>query len=209
MQRDAIGLQISLDVEGKTALVVGGGAEADDKVTRLVDANARVSVVSRTPGVVVSGLARDGRIALFGRGFENGDLNSADLVFVCEKDEALAEKVHAAAADRGVAIWCCDDPARSDLAMPALARIGRARIAISTAGAAPALAGRIRLALERDLGAPFVEFLEALAAERERLRTSEPDIAKRKAALVALVEGFDLHVEPVFPAPKKDAETGP
>ena len=194
-----MGLQISLDVEGKSALVVGGGAEADDKVSRLVDASARISVVARAPGPVVAGLARDGRIALFARDFASGDLNAADLVFVCEKDEALAERVFAAASERGVAIWCCDDPARSDLAMPALAKIGRARIAISTGGAAPALAGRIRAALERDLGKPLADFIDRLQVERERLRLREPDIEKRKEALRALVENFDLQVIAKYP----------
>lgn len=199
MRGDAIGLQVTLDVEGRHAVVVGGDGEAEDKVGRLLDGGARVTVVAREAAAALHGLAREGRIALFPRAFATGDLNDADLVLVCERDEALAELVRDAAEARGLAVWACDDPARSHLAMPALARLGRARIAVSTGGAAPALASKVRAALERGLGARFAAFVDELGRARERLKLEEPDAARRRERLRALVERFELHVEARYP----------
>jgi precorrin-2 dehydrogenase/sirohydrochlorin ferrochelatase len=199
MKRDAIGLQVSLDVEGRHAVVVGGDAEAEDKVGRLLDGEARVTVISREPGAALLALAASGRVAIYPREFQPGDLNDADLVFVCVRDEELAERAFAAAQQRGVAVWACDDPERSHMAMPALARLGRARIAVSTGGASPALAGRIRGAIERDLGGAFGEFVERLGRERERLLAAEPDPERRRERLRALVEEFELRLAASYP----------
>jgi siroheme synthase (precorrin-2 oxidase/ferrochelatase) len=83
--------------------------------------------------------------------------------------------------------------------MPALARLGRARIAVTTGGAAPALAGRLRAAFERDLGPEFAAFVDRLAAARDQLRRSEPDESKRRSALRALVDGFDVTIGVAYP----------
>ena len=199
MRADALGLHITLDVEGKHAVVVGGGAEAEDKATRLLEAGARVTVVASDPAPSLSGLAQAGRVTLFARDFVSGDLHDADLVLVCERDEALAARAFATAEEIGVAMWACDDPAHSHFAMPALARLGRARVAISTSGAAPALAGKLRAALERDLGPRFAAFVDRLGAERARLRESEPDAERRRDQLRHLVDDFELHTTARYP----------
>ena len=202
MRPDAIGLQISLDIEGKRAVVVGGDAEAEDKVGRLLDAGATVSVVAREATMGLSLLAAGGKISLYPRDFAAGDLNEADLLFVCSRDPELGQRAFDAAARVGVATWVMDDPEHSDLAMPALAKIGRARIAVSTGGGAPALAGKIRAALERDLGPRFAKFVEHLATERARLRTDEPDAEARRDQLRQLVADFDLALQAHYPDDK-------
>jgi precorrin-2 dehydrogenase/sirohydrochlorin ferrochelatase len=199
MKRDAIGLQVSLDVDGRSALVVGGGEEAEDKVARLLDGGARVTVLATQPSPSLGALAQAGRIALFPREFRAADLREMDLVLVCERDPALAERAFAASQQEGVACWACDDPERSHLAMPALVRLGRARLAVSTGGASPALAARLRAALERDLGEPFAAFVERLGRERERLLAEEPDPERRREQLRALVDGFDVTVRATYP----------
>ncbi len=118
---------------------------------------------------------------------------------VAVRDAALAERAQAAARARGVLIWCCDDPPHSDFAMPAIARVGAARLAISTSGASPALAGRMRAALESGLGEKFAQFVEVLAALRDRAK-EEPDEARRRATLLAALEGFELDVSARYPA---------
>jgi siroheme synthase-like protein len=199
MKRDAIGLQVSLDVEGRHVVVLGGDAEAEDKVARLLDGGAQVTVIAREPAASLAALATAAQITLFQRDFARGDLNDADMVLVCARDEALAGEAERAAEARGVAVWACDDPERSHLAMPAVARLGRARLAVSTGGAAPALAAKMRASIERDLGPRFGEFVARLGAERERLLREEPDADKRRAALRALVGEFDLRLEARYP----------
>src|SRR5262249_1866069 len=100
---------------------------------------------------------------------------------------------------RGVLVWCCDNSSHSDFAMPAIARVGAARIAISTSGASPALAGRMRELLEPALGERFARFVEVLAALRERAK-QESDAENRRAVLQAALDGFELDVSVRYPA---------
>jgi siroheme synthase-like protein len=192
---------VTLDVEGRRALVLGGDAEAEDKVGRLLDGGALVTVVARAPSAALVALGEAGRVALVRRDFEPGDTAGVQLVLVCARDPELAARAHAAAQQNGATSWACDDPARSDLAMPAVARLGRARLAVSTAGAAPALASRVRAAIERDLGAEFAAFVERLAASRERILAEEPEPARRRERLRALVEEFELRLHASYPPP--------
>lgn len=209
MRRESVGLQVSLDVEGKRALVIGGGPEAADKTERLLDAGAWVTVVAPIAGPAVARMGAEGRVHLVRREFLPGDVNAADVVLVCLPDPALARRVAEAADQVGAAFWAADDPEPSHLAMPALARLGRARIAISTGGAAPALASKLREALERDLGSTFAAFVDRLGAERERILAEVPDQEERRRLLRALVEGFEVKVEVKYPEAPPAASTDP
>ncbi|MSP62384.1 MAG: bifunctional precorrin-2 dehydrogenase/sirohydrochlorin ferrochelatase [Myxococcales bacterium] len=199
MRRQAFGLQVSLDVEGKRALVLGGGDEGADKVQRLLDARATVTVISRAAGGAIEVLAERSKLVLLQRDLFPADIRDADLVLVCDRDPALVATAFEVARSEGAAIWCCDDPEHSDFALPALCRAGRTRVAISTSGAAPALAARLRAALERDLDAKFRAFVDRLGAERERLLTEEPDPDRRREQLRALVDGFEATLTLRYP----------
>jgi siroheme synthase-like protein len=147
----------------------------------------------------VLALVQAGRVMLRQRAFQDEDVAVADLVLVCESDEELVQRASRAAAEAGAAFWANDRPELSQLAMPALVRLGRARLAISTGGAAPALASRLRACFERDLGEEFAAFVERLGVERERLLESEPDPERRRERLRALVDGFDLRITVRYP----------
>ena len=207
MKRDATGVQISLDVEGRRALVIGGNGEAEDKVARLGDGGARVVVVARELTERLAARVAAGEIEWLARDVEPADYHGVELLLVCERDPALARSVYEAACGLGVMAWCADDPEHSHFAMPALARVGRLRVAISTSGASPLLAGAMRAALERDLGERFAAFVERLGSERERLRRVEPDEARRRARIKEMFDGFALEVQVRYPA--WDAEPPP
>lgn len=126
-------------------------------------------------------------------------LDGARVVVVFEHDPALAAKVHKAARKKGVLCWCVDDPAHSDFTMPGIARLGAARIAISTAGASPALSSRLREIFEETLGDDFARFVDELQTIRERLKAEEPDPVRRRAELQRAVDGFELEVKARYP----------
>jgi siroheme synthase-like protein len=106
------------------------------------------------------------------------------------REPQLAERVSAAARARGVPVWCSDDPTRSDFAMPAIAELGNVRLAISTAGGSPTLAGKLRAIFEKQLGERFAEFGRALARRRGGHTVDE-----RRSDL----DGFDLEVTASYP----------
>lgn len=200
MKRGAVGFPISLDVEGRCALLVGGGGEALDKARRLLDAGARVRVVEAQPTDALREWARgEAHAELCERDFDEADLDEAELVFLCRQDRALAARLADEAQRRGLLLWTADDPEHSRLSMPAVARLGRARIAVTTGGAAPALAARLRERFEAELGERFATFVERLGVERERLRATEPDAEKRRARLRALLDGFELRIDVRYP----------
>src|SRR5882724_9556731 len=109
MRGDAPGFPINFDVDGQVVLVVGDDDDAARKRELCEEAGARVTQLA--PGA-----------------FSDGAVDGARLVLLTTREPALAERVSAAARARGVLVWCSDDPGRSDLAMPAIARLGTARI---------------------------------------------------------------------------------
>ena len=171
MRVDAPGFSITLDVEGQAVLVIGDDDDASRKRAQLEEAGAQVTALA--PGA-----------------FSDGAVDGARLVLLCTRDPALAARVSAAARLRGIAVWCSDDPVRSDFAMPAIAQIGNVRLAISTAGGSPTLAGRLRAIFEAKLGARFAAFGRALAARR-----ASRSVDERRADL----DGFDLELAVRYP----------
>jgi precorrin-2 dehydrogenase / sirohydrochlorin ferrochelatase len=171
MRGDAVGFAITLDVEEQAVLVVGEDTDAARKRALLEDAGARVT--QRAPA-----------------DFTDADVDGARLVLLSAREPALAARVSAAARARGVAVWCSDDPARSDFAMPAIAQVGNVRVAISTAGGSPTLAARMRAIFEAKLGARFAAFGRALAARR-----ASRGVDERRADL----DGFDLELQVRYP----------
>jgi precorrin-2 dehydrogenase/sirohydrochlorin ferrochelatase len=82
--------------------------------------------------------------------------------------------------------------------MPAIARLGRARLAVSTGGGAPALAKRMREQLEAALDNPrFRQFVDALAELRQEL--DDPDFETRREKLTQAIDQFELVLSVRYP----------
>jgi len=175
----ARGLPITLDVEGARVVVLGDGEASDRRVAFLRECGAEVV---RASDVVDS------------------ELDGAKLAMLCTRDPVLAEKLHAATRARGILCWCEDDPPHSDLAMPAVAQLGDARITISTAGHSPALAGRLRAAFESGFDDRLAAFVAALGELREQLTQTEPDPERRREQLQRAVDGFTVELTVAYPA---------
>lgn len=159
---------ICLDLAGKRCLVVGAGAEAERKAAALRRAGARVECSAE---------------------FKADDLDGCTLVVAADIDFALAEAVSRAARARGILVNVSDRPELCSFIMPAVIDRAPVMLAISTGGASPALARRLREMLDaivpRRLGA-----LAALAGEfRVRTRRRIPDPVARRAFWDRLLDG--------------------
>ena len=144
---------IFLALNDRPVLVVGGGEPAARKVELLLSAGARVTLIADTVVGEIAQLIADARISWAGRGFDDGDLSGMALVIVASDDEALAARVSHAAQQRSLPVNVVDRPRLSSFIMPAIVDRAPITIAISTGGAAPALARRIRAEIERALPA--------------------------------------------------------
>ena len=175
---------VALNVRGKRCLVIGDGAEAADKAARLRDAGAEVTVHDTS------------------RPFSNDQITDQFLVLLTEKDQpALTADVARRCRERRVLLAAIDQPEVSDVNHVSIYRRGALSLAISTDGAAPALAKKIRKGLERSLdAAPLDEFLAYLGKLRERSESEIPDPERRRKALIDAVEDFEFSASVRFPA---------
>ena len=187
------GFQISLDVRGWPVLVIGGNEEAADKVQRLLDAGAKVTVVSPTLHEILRKLAASAKIIHRGRHFRANDLESVILVLnTLREDRELAHSLIRLAREQKFLLWSVDQPDVSNVVMPAVVSSGHVRVAISSSGQAPALSGFMKEDLERILDGEFAAFVDWLAQLREQAKANEPDAEKRRALLREALDGFRL-----------------
>jgi uroporphyrin-III C-methyltransferase/precorrin-2 dehydrogenase/sirohydrochlorin ferrochelatase len=160
-----------LSLRERRALVVGGGDAAARKIELLLSAGARVSLIAETVTGEIAQLIADGRISWAGRSFERDELDGLSIVIVACDDPLLQARVSHAAQARGMPVNVVDTPALSSVIMPAIVDRGPITIAISTGGAAPALARKLRAEIERALPAAIgrlARFAEIFRAQVRR-----------------------------------------
>ncbi len=187
------GLQLSLNVRNRTCLVLGGDDEAADKVHRLLEAGARVTVVHPSLNDVLRKLTASAKILHRGRRFRATDTEGVVLILNTIRDDPeFSASLFELAQKERFHVWSADQPDVSTVSMPALVSRGHLRIAVSTSGVAPALASRLRQDLERLFDDGFVQFLESLAALRDDTKAAEPDFERRRAILREALEGVHL-----------------
>jgi siroheme synthase-like protein len=161
---------VMLDLEGRVCLVVGGGVVAARKISALLDAGARVTVVSPVLAPAVLDIARDGRLRWWPREYAEGDVAGFALVMVATDDDRVNARVAAEARERSVWVNCADDPARCDFILPSVLRRGPLTVAVSTGGASPTVAHMVREELEAVLPPDYAALTEVVADVRRWLR---------------------------------------
>lgn len=194
------GFQVTVDLNGRQCMVIGGDEEAVEKVHRLLDAGAKITVVNPTLHVDLRKLTASGKIIHRGRTFRSGDAQGVVLIMnVLRDDLDLAKSLFEVAKTERCLVWSIDLPEYSTIVMPALVKRGNLRIAISTSGTAPALAKVLRENLESVFDEEFDQFLDWLGALREELKSTEVSDLRRRERLTEAVRGFQLTGELQYP----------
>jgi precorrin-2 dehydrogenase/sirohydrochlorin ferrochelatase len=194
------GFQVTLNLEGRQCLVIGGDEEAVEKISRLLDAGAKVTVVHPTLHVDLRKLTASGKIIHRGRSFRSTDAQDVVLILNVLKDDlALAKSLYELAKTERFLVWSMDQAEYSTLLMPALVKRGPLRMAISTSGTAPALARILRENLESVFDEEFDQFLDWLGALREELKKTESSDRRRRERLLDAVNGFALNATLDYP----------
>lgn len=135
---------VSLKLQGKRVLVVGGGQVATRRVESLLAAGARVTVVSPVVREMLREWAAGGRVQWHARGYQSADLDGVVLVLAATDLPTLNERVMAEARQRGLWVNGAHEGADSDFTLPAVARQAPLTLAVETGGASPALARALR-----------------------------------------------------------------
>ncbi len=158
---------VFLDLTDISVLVVGGGLIAFRKATGLVAAGARITVVAPEIRTDLSAIAAHTEL----RPYRAGDAANYRLVLTATSDAALNALVANDARAAGVWVNSADDPQNCSFILPAVARQGLVTMAISTGGASPALASRLRTDIAaRELTPNVQEAAVVLARQREEIK---------------------------------------
>ncbi len=147
---------IFLNLSGRRCVVVGGGEVASRKVGKLLQSGAEVVVVSPRVNPELAAF----EVEVHHRPYRDGDLAGAHLAFTATNSRAVNAAVAREAAERGIPVNVADRPSEGDFALPSTLRRGRLQVAVSTGGASPALAKRIRGELEEVFGPEWADIVE-------------------------------------------------
>jgi precorrin-2 dehydrogenase / sirohydrochlorin ferrochelatase len=161
---------IFLEMKGRPALVIGGGAVAERKIASLLEAGAQVTVISPNITATVAGWSEEESIKLNARRYQAGDLAEYELVFLATDDEEVNAMAHEEGRARGVWVNAADDPAHCDFILPSVLRRGDLTVAVSSSGGSPAFARTIREELEIYLSQEYEELAKLAAEARVELR---------------------------------------
>jgi precorrin-2 dehydrogenase/sirohydrochlorin ferrochelatase len=187
------GFPITLDVKGRPCVVLGGDEEAADKVHRLLDAGAKVTVVAPTLNDALRKLTAAAKVIHRVRLFRGQDADGVFLVInTLRTDEDFSRSLYELAVKERFLLVSMDQPEYSNAWLPAVVNRGHLRCAVSTSGTAPALASRLRQDMEEIFDGTFQSFLEWLASVRESVQGSEADAERRMKLLRDAVSGFKL-----------------
>lgn len=178
---------IHINIEYKTVVIVGGGHVATQKVASLLPAKANIVVVSPTLDNSLLPLADAGQITWREKEFEPRDLDDASLIIAATNDTSVNEAVQEAA-QHWQLINRADTQAESDFITPATVRRGPLVLTVSTSGASPALARKIKADLEEQFDEIYDDYVCFLQQARLMIAANFEKGQQRRAALQALLE---------------------
>ena len=174
-------LPVTLNLQGRSCLVVGGGEVALRKIRSLLTEGAEVTVVAPETSPAVEDLARSGRIRLERRPYREGEASAYALVFAATSRREVNRRVFEDG-DRA-RIWAnvADDPELCSFHLAARVRRGPLDLAVGSGGRAPFAARRLRELLDRRLGEEWIAWGEAAARYRSAVRQCPLSPAEREA----------------------------
>lgn len=161
---------IMLDVRGRRSLVIGGDRIAAEKATALLASGALVTMMSPAFGPEVLALHGRQKVELRQKAYERGDLQGTFVVIAATNDPQLIEAIWSEAQECGKLINIVDVPARCNFIVPSILRRDQLTIAVSTEGASPSLAKRIRQRLEQLFPQAYGPYLRLAAVVRSHMR---------------------------------------
>ncbi len=165
-------LALNIQMNGKLAVVIGGGTVALRKLRTLLKTGASIAVVAMDVRPEIVALAESGVLVVRVGCYESTDLDNAFLVIAATDNAMVNKRVAVDAGERGILVAVADSPAEGDCTFPALLRRNDLEIAVSTGGRCPAFAADVRDCIAGVIGHEYGDILEQLAGEREKLLTN-------------------------------------
>ena len=179
---------IFLELGGRRAVLIGGGAVAVRKAESLLEAGARVVVVDHKPSDAIIDLCTRQGAELIRAKYSKQYIAEALLVIAATNDPKVNEQVYRDCQELEILCNVVDEPRLCDFFVPAVVKRGDLQIAIGTEGYCPAYAGHLRKKLETIFTEEHGQFLTELERTRREIIAQIPSTADRKAILGELVD---------------------
>jgi uroporphyrin-III C-methyltransferase/precorrin-2 dehydrogenase/sirohydrochlorin ferrochelatase len=179
---------VFLDLRGAPVLIVGGGAVGARKLALLRDAGAFVTLVAPEIGPAIAALV-PGTLRWLARRFEPADVEGMRLVIAATGNRPVNTAVAAAARQANVPVNVVDDATLSTFIVPAIVDRSPLVVAISSGGAAPMLATRLRARIEAMLDESWGRLAQFADRWRARIRAAVPDLGVRRGFYDWLLDG--------------------
>jgi siroheme synthase-like protein len=184
-----------LKLTGRRCVVVGGGEIGLEKVEGLLACGGRVVLVAPAAVPELEALAAEGSIEWIRREYEPADLEGTFIVIAATDDTDVNIRIFDDAERRAMLVNVVDVPPLCNFILPAIVRTGPLAIAISTAGASPALAKRIKAQIAAEFGEPYARLAVLLNEVRGWAKGTLPTYQDRKAFFEAIVNGSPDPIE--------------
>jgi len=157
------------NLNNKKILLVGGGYIALEKLEKLVDFTKEITVISKLFSDDFSTFAKKHHIEMQERLYVKGDIEGFDIVVVATDTIPLHKEIFEESRSSRVLVNSVDDTAYCDFIFPSYVKRGDLTISISTSGASPALAKRLRAYIEKLIPSNMQIFLQEMKALRKTM----------------------------------------
>jgi precorrin-2 dehydrogenase / sirohydrochlorin ferrochelatase len=179
-----------LKLKGRRCAVVGGGEIGLEKVEGLLACDGDVTLISPGAGAELERLAQEGSIRWERREYAGpADLEGVFMVIACTDSTDTNIRIYDDAERRAMLVNIVDVPPLCNFILPAIVRTGPLAIAISTAGASPALAKRMKREVAELFGEEYAQLAVMLNDVRGWAKGTLPTYQDRKAFFEGIVNG--------------------
>ena len=184
-----------LKLTGRRCVVVGGGEIGLEKVEGLLACDGRVVLIAPDAEPALQKLAEEGSIEWIRKRYERGDLENTFMAIAATNDTDVNIAVYNDAEERAMLVNVVDVPPLCNFILPAIVRVGPLAIAISTAGASPALAKRMKREVSELFGEEYATLAVLLNEARGWAKGTLPTYQDRKAFFEGIVNGTPDPIE--------------
>jgi siroheme synthase-like protein len=172
---------IFLDIEERDVLIVGGGGVCARKAETMLRYGARVTIVAPEFTEEIESWARDGKLALRRKTYEERDLDGSSIVIASTDSEAVNEQVARDCRARKIPVNVVDVTPLCEFIVPAIVEQGSVQIAVSTGGKSPAIARTLKEDLQRLVGPEYAEANDLLGSLRDAAKkTLATDVDRKR-----------------------------
>ena len=169
---------INLNVENKKCVVIGGGKIALEKISGLIEANAKVEVIAPKVCAEVEELFQSGKINLIREKYSSEKISDGAILIAATNNFELNQKILSDGREKNFLVNIVDS-FDGDFTVPSRIRRGDFLLAISTGGKSPGFSRFVRQMLEKDFDENFAQGVEIISKYRAEVKKILPTFEER------------------------------